>query len=118
MILQALCEYYDRKLALGEMPPYGREMKSIPYLVVIDKDGNFLRLESTMEGDGENSMQGNFRCALPMIVTATCHQTAFGIIMVMFSASQRRWTLKIVRTLRGAGNSAMPFRRNCADWQI
>jgi CRISPR-associated protein Csd1 len=60
MILQALCEYYDRKLALGEMPPYGREMKSIPYLVVIDKDGNFLRLESTMEGDGEKQHARKF----------------------------------------------------------
>ena len=54
MILQALCEYYDRKAALGEMPPYGREWKPIPYLIVINKNGDFLRLESTLEGENNN----------------------------------------------------------------
>lgn len=49
MILKALCEYYDRKAALGEMPSYGREWKPIPYLVVINKEGDFLYLESTQE---------------------------------------------------------------------
>lgn len=60
MILQALCEYYDRKAALGEMPPYGREWKPIPYLVVINKDGDFLRLESTLEGEGKDKHPKQF----------------------------------------------------------
>lgn len=60
MILQALCEYYDRKAALGEMPPYGRELKAIPYLVVIDSDGHFLRLESTIEGSGKDQRAKRF----------------------------------------------------------
>lgn len=60
MILQALCEYYDRKAALREMPPYGREWKPIPYLVVINKDGDFLRLESTLEGEGNKQKAHKF----------------------------------------------------------
>jgi len=54
MILQALCDYYHRKAALGEMPPYGREWKPIPYLIIIDSDGNFIRLEPTYEGEGKD----------------------------------------------------------------
>lgn len=49
MILQALCEYYDRMAALGKMPSFGREWKGIPYLIVIDDKGNFVKLESTEE---------------------------------------------------------------------
>lgn len=60
MILQALCEYYDRKAALGEMPPYGREWKPIPYLIVINKEGDFLRLESTLEGEGKDKRAKQF----------------------------------------------------------
>lgn len=64
MILKALCEYYDRKAALGEMPPYGREWKPIPYLVVINKDGDFLRLESTLEGNGQDRRPKQFMLSL------------------------------------------------------
>jgi CRISPR-associated protein Csd1 len=64
MILQALCEYYDRKAALGEMPPYGREWKPIPYLIVINKDGDFLRLESTSEGEGKDKRPKQFLLSL------------------------------------------------------
>lgn len=54
MILQALCEYYDRMAALGKMPGYGREWKAIPYLVVINDKGDFVKLESTEENvDGK-----------------------------------------------------------------
>jgi CRISPR-associated protein Csd1 len=51
MILQALKEYYDRK-ALdqdSEIPPEGFERKSIPFLIVIDRNGNFINLEDTRE---------------------------------------------------------------------
>ena len=49
MILQALCEYYDRMAALGKMPGYGREWRAIPYLIVINDKGDFVKLESTEE---------------------------------------------------------------------
>ncbi len=54
MILQALYEYYQRKAADPEscIAPEGFEWKGIPFIIVIDKDGNFVRLEDTREGDG------------------------------------------------------------------
>ena len=51
MILQALKEYYDRKAADPEsgIAPLGWEWKEIPFLVVIDTQGCFLRFEDTRE---------------------------------------------------------------------
>ena len=45
MILQALYEYYKR---CDNLPRKGTELKEIGYLIVIDKDGMFIRLESRM----------------------------------------------------------------------
>ncbi|MDR1160314.1 MAG: type I-C CRISPR-associated protein Cas8c/Csd1 [Syntrophomonadaceae bacterium] len=50
MILQALKEYYDRK---EDLPRQGFEEKEIPYIVVLDKNGNVVNLESTYEGTGK-----------------------------------------------------------------
>ncbi len=49
MILQALYEYYERKSKLGEIAPIGFEWKEIPFLIVIDTNGAFKRLEDTRE---------------------------------------------------------------------
>ncbi|GAH57237.1 unnamed protein product, partial [marine sediment metagenome] len=51
MILQALKEYYDRKVADSEsdIAPEGFERKSIPFLIVIDRNGKFINLEDTRE---------------------------------------------------------------------
>jgi len=49
MILQALYEYYERKAKLGEIAPVGFEWKSIPFLIVIDKEGNLKGLKDTRE---------------------------------------------------------------------
>ena len=43
MILQALYEYYNR--SKGLLPAFGRELKEIGFLIVIDKNGNFVRFE-------------------------------------------------------------------------
>ena len=55
MILQALYEYYQRKAADPEsnIAPEGFEWKEIPFVIVIDKEGNFVALEDTREGDGK-----------------------------------------------------------------
>ena len=47
MILQALYEYYQRKAADpgSTIAPRGLEWKEIPYLILIDKKGNFLELQ-------------------------------------------------------------------------
>lgn len=51
MILQALYEYYQRKAADpgSTIAPHGLEWKEIPYLILIDKKGNFLELQDTTE---------------------------------------------------------------------
>ncbi len=45
MILKALCDYYNRR---RDLPTLGLELKEIGYLIVINKDGTFLRIESRM----------------------------------------------------------------------
>lgn len=45
MILQSLCEYYERQSKIGKMPRYGYENIKISYVIVIDKDGRFINLE-------------------------------------------------------------------------
>lgn len=49
MILQALKEYYDRKAADPDsgIAPEGWERKEIPFLVVLDQQGNFIHFEDT-----------------------------------------------------------------------
>jgi len=55
MILQALYDYYQRKAADPDsgIAPQGFEWKEIPFVIVIDNDGNFVALEDTREGDGK-----------------------------------------------------------------
>jgi CRISPR-associated protein Csd1 len=50
MILQALCEYYDRKKASEHpLPPLGFEEKEIPFVIVLSGDGHFVLLRDTRE---------------------------------------------------------------------
>ena len=54
MILQALYDYYQRKLADPEdtLPPFGFEWKEIPLIIEIDADGKLVQIEDTREGAG------------------------------------------------------------------
>jgi len=54
VILQALKEYYDRKSAGAEsdIAPEGFEKKEIPFLIVINNEGQFVNLEDTREKVG------------------------------------------------------------------
>lgn len=54
MILQALYDYYQRKAADPEsnIAPRGLEWKEIPFIIVIDNEGNFINLEDTRSGEG------------------------------------------------------------------
>lgn len=71
MILQALYEYYQRKAADPEsnIAPEGFEWKEIPFVIVIDKEGNFVGLEDTREGDGKKKK------AKPFLVPAAEKKT-------------------------------------------
>lgn len=42
MILKALCDYYYNR---PDLPKFGRELVEIAFIIVIDKNGNFLRFE-------------------------------------------------------------------------
>jgi CRISPR-associated protein Csd1 len=55
MILQALYDYYQRKASDPDsgIAPEGFEWKEIPFVIVIDRDGNFMSLEDTREGEGK-----------------------------------------------------------------
>ena len=58
MILQALKEFYDRKFSEGGLPPPGFEIREIPFIIVVDKQGNFISLEDTREPNESNRMVG------------------------------------------------------------
>ena len=45
MILKALYDYYQR---CGDLAPFGKEYREIGFLIVIKKDGTFVRIESRM----------------------------------------------------------------------
>ena len=55
MILQALTEYYQRLKREGnaDIAPEGFEQKEIPFLIILDKRGQFLSLQDTREGEGK-----------------------------------------------------------------
>lgn len=62
MILQALKEYYDRKAVDpdAQMAPYGFEWKEIPYIIVLDSEGNPVSLDCTYEGSGKTRRAKKF----------------------------------------------------------
>lgn len=62
MILQALYDYYQRKASDegSNIAPFGMEWKEIPFVVVIDRDGNFIRLEERSEGSGNDKRIDRF----------------------------------------------------------
>ena len=53
MILKALYDYYNR--SRGTLPVYGRELKEIGFLLVIDRNGNFLRFEDCRNDDKKSA---------------------------------------------------------------
>ncbi len=58
MILQALCDYYDRN---GTLAPEGFARVDVPFLVVIGTDGSFRALEDTRQPNGRTL------CARPFL---------------------------------------------------
>ena len=54
MILQALKDYYDRKASdpSSALAPEGWELKEIPFVIVIGKEGNLIGIDDLREGEG------------------------------------------------------------------
>lgn len=53
MILRALYDYYERNR--DKLPAFGREEKEIAFLIVIDKDGHFIRFEDRRSEDSKHA---------------------------------------------------------------
>ena len=61
MILQRLNEYYDRLLDEGaDVAAYGFQRKELPFIVVLDHDGNFVNLEDTRSKEGKKLVAKSF----------------------------------------------------------
>ena len=61
MILHALTQYYQRIAESdGGVAPEGFENKEIPFIIVIDKQGNFIQLEDTRELKGKKKVGRTF----------------------------------------------------------
>ena len=61
MILHALTQYYQRKAESdGGVAPEGFENKEIPFIIVIDKQGNFIQLEDTRGLKGKKKVGRTF----------------------------------------------------------
>lgn len=57
MILQALCDYYDRK---PDLPRLGFETKAIPFVIEINAAGQFIQFEDTRPPEGTKRIGRNF----------------------------------------------------------
>lgn len=54
MILKALYDYYHR---CNNLPAFGMEMKEIGFIIVIDRQGNFVRFEDSLSNDKKSAKQ-------------------------------------------------------------
>ena len=53
MILRSLYEYYQRKQV--DLPPYGFQMKEIPFAITLMPNGQFLGLSDTRQPNRKKS---------------------------------------------------------------
>lgn len=62
MILQSLCDYYQRKNAQqpGSLAPPGFEPKGIPFIILLTPDGTFAGLEDTRTQQGKRQVPRTF----------------------------------------------------------
>lgn len=66
MILKALADYYERMLNEPEcdVAPYGFEDKEIPFIIVLNKDGQFVNIRDTRTGEGRKKSARKYRVPL------------------------------------------------------
>lgn len=71
MILQALCDYYNRKAAdsASGIAPEGFGYVEIPFIVHIDREGNFVSIEDTRKLEGKRFVGNTF--LVPAAVSRT-----------------------------------------------
>ena len=71
MILQALCDYYERK---PDLPRLGFETKAIPFVIEINSAGQLVQIEDTRTLEGRKKIARNF--VVPQGVKKTSGVTA------------------------------------------
>jgi CRISPR-associated protein Csd1 len=73
MILQELVRYYERKSSAdeAELAPEGFEYKEIPFVIVLDPDGRFRKIEDTRRPDGKGKRGAKFLVPHRVIRTST-----------------------------------------------
>ncbi len=90
MILQALCDYYQRKIKdpNADLAPRGFDYKAIPFVIVIDQDGRFIQLKDNRENIGkklvgslERVPKGKGRSGSKSYETAYCLWDHFGYVL-------------------------------------
>lgn len=80
MILQSLQEYYDRKAADPEsdIAPEGFEKRKLPFLIVVDEEGEFIGIEDTRKKIGNRLVAETFLLPRSKIRTGkNSYKTAF-----------------------------------------
>ncbi len=62
MILQALSEYYKRKIEEDStaLAPFGFETKELPFIIELNQDGDLIQVEDTREGVGKKKQAKYF----------------------------------------------------------
>jgi CRISPR-associated protein Csd1 len=87
MILQSLKDYYDRKAADPDsgIAPIGWEKKEIPFIIVIDRDGNIVQIEDTRENEGKNMRARSFIVPQGVKKTSGIAANLLWDVAVMFS---------------------------------
>ena len=57
MILQALCDYYERK---PDLPRLGFETKAIQFVIELNPAGQLVQIEDTRHTEGKKKVARNF----------------------------------------------------------
>lgn len=69
MILRALYDYYQR--SKQELPRYGRELMEIAFVIVIDREGRFLRFEDRRHDDKKSAQKFTVRSKVVRTIKVT-----------------------------------------------
>ena len=90
MILQSLCDYYRRQT--DELPPPGFERKAIPFVIVLNRDGQFVDIEDT-RSDSNNKRDKGRLFTVPQALKKHLELplTCYGTLWVMCWVQSARY---------------------------
>ncbi|MEG1580909.1 MAG: type I-C CRISPR-associated protein Cas8c/Csd1 [Bacteroidaceae bacterium] len=125
MILQALYDYYQRKKddSDSNIAPFGMERKEIPFIIVIDEEGNFLRLEERNEGNGKDKLSHRF-LVLRSKTRSGCNSWAnacvfwdnYGYLLGIAKASAKKKESDMPKAIEYARKQNITFRKTVSQY--